>query len=396
MIINEEWLQDHDKQLEIVLDVVCEKLQLPKTLKAKVDTSYQTIVQLIEEDDEFFKGLEPHMFPYGSYAIDTTNKPWDREEFDLDFAIFVIFNKSEITTKGFLQKLYNLLERHGTYKDKIELLRFCVRIQYEGFHLDIMPGCYPEYDNLKMEVPDTKKIQWAYRNLKGYADWFKGGFILNEREIKLFSYYEKRGYYTINASSEPLPQSVPYEVVQPLQKAVQLIKRARDIYFQRNNLGEYKTRSVVLTTLVGQFYNGENNIYETLNNVIQNIYELSEQFTSSTPIDIYNPADKRENFSDKWKEPGKERLYKEFLNFAKYLKDKWEELKDESTKKGRSELLKDLFGKSVAKEILLTDNLWSNRQNVQPRMNMPNYIPHSKNLAEVAPEKPWRYDESQL
>lgn len=392
-MINQEWLQDHDKQLDILLDAVCEKMHLPKTLREKVEKAYETIVNLIEEDEEFFKDLEPHMFPYGSYAIETTNKPWKKDEFDLDFAVFVIYDKTKITRKDFLEKLFNLLDKHGTYQGKIELLRFCVRIQYNGFHLDVMPGCYPFNSNYIMEVPDMKKMKWAYRNLKGYSDWFKNKYIKDEKEIRLFRHYEQLGYHTLRASSEPLPQAVPYITVQPIQKAVQLIKRARDIYFDLNNLQDYKTQSIILTTLVGQFYNNENNIYDTLNNVIQKVYELSEQFTSHTPIDIYNPVDIQENFSDKWKEPGKERLYTEFLKFAAYLKEKWEELKRQETKKGRFDLMKDLFGSGVAQELYENKDLWSKRQNSQPQINIPNYIPQLQNLAEIAPEKPWRNDD---
>jgi len=363
---NMDFLSDKKMASEIILDNLCRQIQLDSHREEVMQTTYGAVTKIISEDDGFFGSLEPLIYPYGSKAIGTTIKPLKSDEFDLDFIVKVVYNWNKITQQEFIDKLYHLLNNHGRYKGKVEKFRFCVRINYKSqFHMDIMPGCEITYKPEKLKVPDTKKTMWANRNPKGFILWFKSKFIDNISNIYLNDYYKYLHSVEMKAEVEDLPDSQPYQVTQPLQRAVQLIKRRRDVYFKDND--EYATLSIILTTIAGMFYNQETSIFDTIDGIIGRVDRLVTSRGIHSPIEIVNPADFNENeadkekFSDKWKEGERgEKLYSEFVKFIRNLREEWNILKESSGKPDK--LIGQMFGESITEKafenrVLLANNL---------------------------------------
>ncbi len=79
------------------------------------------------------------IFPQGSQALDTTNKPWGRDEFDLDTVIeFTWFNGTPL-------ELLNLLRDELLASDEFSArlipLKRGWRLDYPGkFHIDLIPA----------------------------------------------------------------------------------------------------------------------------------------------------------------------------------------------------------------------------------------------------------------
>lgn len=392
MTINTKYFTD--TQLDVLLDEVCKRLQLDATRRDIVETSYNYVTNWIEEDKEFFKNLKPELFAYGSYAIGTTTKPLNRDEFDLDFIVMVIYNYSKIAPEDFIDKLYERLKKNKIYEGKLEKLRFCVRIKYDRqFHLDIMPGCQVFSNSKKLLVPDTKKNDWAIRNPKGYIKWFEGRFITETNLLQLYESRKMKFIAQIRAAigkTEELPQAVPYQFVQPLQKSVQLLKRYRDIYFEKKP--ELATSSIILTTLAGRFYRQDVSIYEALDGIIQRIHNVSRSLGPGSYIEITNPADDnedealKEKFSDKWNE--KPELYHAFLGFIDDVRVKWEALKSEPTKQGKTHILKQLFGENIGNVITENEDLWQMNNRATP--SQPVVRDKAKLAALASRQKPWR------
>lgn len=392
MTINTKYFAD--TQLDVLLDEVCKKLQLDATRRQMVETSYNYVTNWIEDDDEFFKNLKPELFAYGSYAIGTTTKPLSRDEFDLDFVVMVIYDYSKIAPEDFINRLYERLKKNKIYTGKLEKLRFCVRIKYDRqFHLDIMPGCQIPNRPKKLLVPDTKRNYWAIRNPKGYIKWFKGRFITDMNLLRLYESKKMDFIAKVRAAigkTEELPQAVPYEFVQPLQKSVQLLKRYRDIYFEKTP--ELATSSIILTTLAGRFYQQEVSIYDSLDGIIQRIHGVSRNLSPRSYIEITNPADDNENealkekFSDKWKE--KPELYNAFIEFIDDVRLKWEVLKNEQTKQGKVNILRQLFGENIGNSITENEDLWQmNNRATPPQPTVKN---KTKLAALASRQKPWK------
>jgi|GEM_PF-164835 len=351
---NYNYLQDPELALEIMLDQVCSQLQLNPTREQRLIKAYQTVSQIIDNDEIFFNDLDPLIYAYGSYALGTTTKPYKKDEYDLDWIVRVKPRFHHWSLERMLDELYRLLEEDGRYKGKVTRLRFCIRINYEGdFHMDIMPGRLIDENSERIEVADTKKGIWVSRNAKGYIHWFESLYINDIPKIRLQEYYEWKA--DIRAEVEELPKPQSYQYTQPLQRAIQLLKRFRDIYFE--NQPELKTSSVILTTIMGRFYTGETSIAETIDGCVSRI---SKFISEHGIIEITNPADdqlpkaEQEKFSDKWHEGEKGRKrYKAFLEFIQSFHQLWDNLTKNHGKP--DQLLTKLFGQKV------TENAFANR-----------------------------------
>ncbi|MDV3950308.1 hypothetical protein CMT75_17475 [Elizabethkingia anophelis] len=315
-------------QLDDLLDRMAESLQLDKTRYGLMIQHYEAIKNWIEADELFFKPFKYELYPHGSVRIKTTVKPIGKDEFDLDIALHLKMQWSNHTPERIYSELKRRLSEHSVYKEKMVLKNRCIRLNYSGdFHMDILPGIQEnEWDQDKLRIPDRLLGSWVSSNPRGYAKWF-----LNKSNTVKVSLLEKA------FRAENLPSN-DYEDKKPLQRAVQLIKRYRDIYFQDNDT--FKTSSIVLTTIAGLNYNGEESIFMAVENIINHIRQHT--FNDSTRIKVLNPVNPEEDFTDKWeKEP---RYYQEFRAFCEHLYGQWQELKKDNGIISEGHILKGLFG----------------------------------------------------
>lgn len=317
--------------LDDLLDKMAEEVQLDSTRYQRMISAYESVKNWIESDKKFFKPFNYDLYPHGSVRILTSIKPIGRDEFDLDIAVHL---KSHVFHTP--QKIYSELKRcmseyatrHGL---KLEVKKRCVRLNYAGdFHMDILPGVQETvYDNNKIKVPDRELGDWVSSNPRGYADWFMGKVNLVKESL-----LEKA------LRAENLPTD-DFKNKKPLQRAVQLIKRYRDIYFQNDDT--YKTSSIILTTIAAHTYNGEESIFDSIDNIVNKI--LSSINTSSGRLKILNPMNHEEDFTDKWdSEP---EYYFAFKRFVAHLFDEWQKLKKQNGVIEEGNTLKGLFGNDI-------------------------------------------------
>lgn len=331
--------QDENVQLDDLLDRMAESLQLDQTRYELMIQHYEAIKKWIESDELFFKPFKYELYPHGSVRIRTTVKPIGKDEFDLDIALHLKTHWNQHTPQKIYNELRRRLSEHGTYKEKMELKNRCIRLNYAGdFHMDILPGIQEsEWDNDKLRIPDRDLGTWVSSNPRGYANWFMDRVNMAKTSILLKA-----------LRAENLPAN-DYENKKPLQRAVQLIKRYRDIYFQKDDT--YKTSSIVLTTIAGLYYNGEESIFLTVENIVNRIRQHTMYMSGR--IKVLNPVNAEEDFTDKWEaEP---EYYTAFKAFAEHLYMEWQELKKKHGVIADSRILKGLFG----------DDLYLNAQRSQ-------------------------------
>ncbi len=324
-------IENKATQIDDLLDKMAEAVQLDDTRYDRMITSYESVKDWIENDETFFKPYNYDVYPHGSVRILTTVKPFGNDEFDLDIAIHLKSN-----TPHTPQRIYAELKRcmeayakkHGL---KIEAKNRCIRLDYAGdFHMDILPGIQEKvFDQNKIKVPDRQLGDWVSSNPRGYGVWFMGKANLVKESL-----LEK------SMRAEKLPAD-NFKHKKPLQRAVQLIKRYRDIYFQKDDT--YKTSSIILTTIAGEYYNGEDSIFDTVNNIISTISTHVNQPTGR--LKILNPVNAEEDFTDKWdNEP---EYYEAFKKFASHLYDEWQKLKMQHGVLNEGIVLKGLFGDDI-------------------------------------------------
>lgn len=329
-------LDDKKTQLDDLLARIAEGIQLDVTRKQRMESAYQAIQELLEADEGFFKNIKFEIYPQGSVRIGTTVKPTAKNEFDLDIVIHIVVDWKRYTPQQIYNELKRVLMNNSTYKEKVELKNRCIRLNYAGdFHMDILPGCQESaYDSNKLVIPDRELGSWASSNPRGYADWFT-----ERAETVRMSLLEKA------FSAQGLPAD-DFAKKKPLQRAVQLIKMYRDQYFQDNQ--DMATSSVILTTIAGRFYDGEDSIYDTIDNIIQRIKsELEKQVGYYDRLVIFNPVNGEEDFTDKWARDKEPELYDHFKKFIFHLDAQWQTLKEENGVLEEGRILTKLFGESA-------------------------------------------------
>ena len=291
---------------------------------------------------------EPNIYVQGSFMLGTVVKPivnGDEGEYDIDLVcqFSTEVSKNEYEPKTIKNAIGDRLKSHETYKNMLDREgKRCWTLNYAdkdiGFHLDILPSTCEEQAIIDMlishavpvekaakaiAITDKDKAnntyQWFSSNPKGYKDWFY------EQASKMPSYYEasnmqKTAIFNNNRTIFASVDDVPQELVKsPLQRAIQLLKRSRDIYFSESP--EFKPISMIITTLAAQAYNSEDNILDAFVNIVcrlsrANANDLKLIYRDITGWHIPNPVNPLENFADKWTDDHAREFFKwiDFLN----------------------------------------------------------------------------------
>ena len=126
---------------------------------------------------------------------------------------------------------------------------------------------------------------WNVSNPEGYAKWFESRMRLAQQLL------ESRAMMAKVARVDDLPV---YKWKTPLQQAVQILKRHRDVMFQGDPDG--KPASIIITTLAAGAYGGELDIKSALQHILA---EMGNLVNSSLPR-VPNPVNPDEDFADKW------------------------------------------------------------------------------------------------
>lgn len=338
--------KDYFIQREELLARIAQELQLDKSRSERMETAYNSVSGLLKRDNDFFDKLEIEVYAQGSKRIGTTVKPINGEDFDLDIVLHIYDPYYNHTSEEIFNALVRSLEKDPYYKEIMEKKKRCVRLNYKSdFHMDILPGCMPNlFQNEMIMIPEKALKSWSSGNPKGFSNWFleiaamaKNPFLKRYSDVLLKAQVE----------TEKLPEELYLKT--PLQRAVQLTKRYRDIYFQKK---DFRISSIVLTTLIAQFYEGEESIFEALDQVLNRIKSsYLAAFNRNVKFKVINPVNPEEDFTDSWTNSH----YQAFYAFISDFHKRWNNLKNsfESSKEDYIEL----FGEGIYKKVLSDQSL---------------------------------------
>jgi len=333
--------KDYFIQREELLARIAQELQLDKSRSDRMEIAYNAVADLLKRDNDFFDKLEIEVYAQGSKRTGTTVKPINGEDFDLDIVLHIYDPYYNHSPEEIFNALVRSLEKDSYYKEIMEKKSRCVRLNYKSdFHMDILPGCMPDLFQKEMiMIPEKALKSWTSGNPKGFSKWFLE-IAVSAKEPYLRRYAEV--LLKAQVETEKLPTELYLK--SPLQRGVQLIKRCRDIYFQDK---DFRVSSIVLTTLIAQFYEGEESIFETLDQVVNRIKaSYLDAFSRKVKFKVINPVNPDEDFTDSWTD----RHYESFYNFISDFHKKWNSLKNsfESSKEDYIQL----FGEGVYKKAL--------------------------------------------
>ncbi len=112
---------------------------------------------------------------------------------------------------------------------------------------------------------------------------------------------------SMRASIEEVPE---YKVKTPLQRAIQILKRHRDIMFDDDK--DNRPTSIIISTLAAWSYNNEGDLMDALQNIVIKMPGYIESREGSSWVS--NPVNPMENYADRWREhPQRESNFRKWL-----------------------------------------------------------------------------------
>lgn len=333
--------KDYILQREELLARIAQELQLDRTRLDRMESAYNSVAELLRNDKDFFDGLVIEVYAQGSKRIGTTVKPINDEDFDLDVVLHIFDPYHNHTPEEIYNSLVQALEKNGYYRSIMEKKKRCVRLNYKSdFHMDILPACMPSYLEKEMiKIPEKALMNWSSGNPKGFSNWFLS-ISESAKEPMLRKYSDV--LLKAQVETEKLPEELYLKT--PLQRAVQLLKRYRDIFFKNR---DYRVSSIVITTLTARFYQGENSIFETIDNVLARIQgSYNDTRNRGLRFKVLNPVNNDEDFTDSWTADH----YESFYSFVASFYKKWQKLK-QSFETSKEDYI-ELFGEGIYKKSL--------------------------------------------
>lgn len=320
----EGWPFEKKQELSRRLDFIARALDITPSQFEMARDRYEAIGLWLDAEDSLLKQYKPEIQPQGSFRLGTVIRPLsDADQFDVDLICLVQSYPHVVTQSKLKQLVGDRIKEKSIYKEMLEPEGDrCWTLNYSEstrFHMDILPA-----------IPDPKKVllrdqfakfgilitdrkhprysnyseDWPHSNPIGFANWFLERTGLTEKQIT-----NQNG--KIEAKVEPM--RTQYLDRTPLQRAVQLLKRHRDIMFGDD---EDKPISIIITTLLAYSYQGSGDVLETLAVFFSRVSALLE-IRFDGIVKIPNPVDPKENFADKWeKEPRKKELFFQWLKQA--------------------------------------------------------------------------------
>lgn len=321
-------------ELDDLLHRICNKLQIAETQHRTAESRYRSVGEYLSRNDGALALVGPSIYPQGSFEIGTTVKPLKEQEYDLDIVCELNLAWARVNPESVLNALERDLKANHVYTPIIERKNRCVRLNYANeFHMDILPACpngaYEKDGNVK--VPDRAAREWKDSNPKGYAEWFSGKSLL----IREFA---------AKIEMQPLPPPESAERKSPLKRAVQLLKRHRDVEFKENE--DQAPISIVLSTLAGWHYQGETSVADALARILERIAENLPP--RGQRIIVLNPTNPQEDLSERWDDDPA--AYGAFVTWAQHFHELWSSVEQARDRVKLSKVLSVMFGEDVTNE----------------------------------------------
>ncbi len=309
------------------IEAIATELDVPDSAYETARERYEDLGEWLSEPKKAESAqYAPRVSSQGSFQLGTAIKPLRGGEYDLDITCVLTqgitrTSISQQTLKRMLGDDLNKYRQERQIQEKLVEKQRCWRLNYQdalAFHLDILPAL-PQSEAKRQELsarmatagisestatiiaenaiaitdnqhPAYSDItqQWPTSNPKGYSLWFRSRMQLASEFLTQKALVENV------ATIDELPE---YRWRTPLQQAVQVLKRHRDVMFRNDPDG--KPISIIITTLAARAYNGESTLQATLTTILRAMRNLINPSTPRIP----NPINPLEDFADKWHTP---------------------------------------------------------------------------------------------
>lgn len=414
------------QQLNDVLDQVAIELDIPPHKYKEAVERFDAIKRHLEEGDYPESTPPPYIYLQGSFQLGTVIRPiksGNEGGFDIDIVCEVNRDKDSDDPETLKDEVGAEVKGYAKENsmDRPKNGRRCWALNYapdsEGisFHVDILP-CVPDADagtqineanfgrgatdwqytqttiaiTNRDDDADPPEHEWRSSNPHGYARWFNDicqpGYVHEDnhrQKMLLFETYGQRHNFPYSRA-EDIPDAL---IRTSLQRAIQIMKRHRDVRFSGRGDEKHSPISMIITTLAARLYEGQAIQYDTTRSVLQFIVDTLAQHASlvegqvlledigqmqliqrvgdrwyiPNPVNPHypgDPDDKGENFADRWHEDNHAKA-KAFFQWIQWLRSDLDSLLNSTEIAGIEVTLTEAFGDSIATRTL-------NRLGVKP------------------------------
>jgi len=401
-------MNNQEELLNDVLEQVARELDIPPHKYKEAMERYDAIKRHLECGTYPGSIPPPSIYLQGSFRYGTVIRPVRGGKdcgFDIDIVCEVNRNKDDDNPEDLKEdvgaevKDYARKNRMGRPENK----RRCWALEYEpdsqgiGLHVDVLP-CVPDCDNdagklipwqyastaiaITDRDDDAKPPEhsWRSSNPHGYAKWFQhicqpGFSHIDSRQQKTLLFEAYQGQERFYDRAEDIPDEL---LRTPLQRAIQIMKRHRDIRFC--GAREHKPISMIITTLAARLYESHSADFATTRSALRFIVEMlaehavlvenrtlredvralrliqrdGDRWCIPNPVNPHcpgDPEDQGENFADRWHEDNHVKA-KAFFQWVSWLEDDLDSLLNSNDVAGMKGTLTEAFGDTIASRAL--------------------------------------------
>lgn len=356
-----------------ILQDIAEELDIPPSKYQQAVERYTSVGKWLEGGH--YPGLTgtPAIYPQGSFRLGTVVRPIRdgvETDYDIDLVCDLIMPKSQTNPRQVRHYVGDRLKEHATYKRLLDDEgKRCWTLLYAeedglGFHLDVLP-CVPDPQTFagvdidkslkSVALTDhskaTQSYDWGFTNPAGYADWFA------ERQQVVFgrtASLRKREIFLEHMDLFASVDDVPDQLVRtPLQRAIQILKRHRDIRFAVQPNSDERPISIIINTLAAHAYQQEPDVYTALANFLDQVSRYQETGLIRCENDqwmIANPVNPNENFADRWNEPDSGRP-DAFFQWINWIQEDIDDLLNVASATELERTLQASFGETIGRKV---------------------------------------------
>lgn len=314
------------------LEALASKLDISPTMHKYAVDRYEGIANYLDT-----KGIIARFYPQGSFRTGTVVRPLKNgieSNFDIDEICELTIAKEDTTPADIKKIIGNALKESKEYagkllpeEDRCWTLEYAELTDGIGLVLDIVPAVHEDqtaiigvvaqnvpfnYAQVAVSITDKQKnssYEWLPSNPDGFGLWFDD---INRRFLEANIKERKREYFNKNRSlfrADATVDDVPdYYIRSSLQRVIQLLKRHRDLYFNRNKLySQYRPASVIITSLVAKIADNapSTDLESLLSYVVMGLQDYAILLEGKRPQarfdgEVRNYIEKKEQ---KWKIP---------------------------------------------------------------------------------------------
>jgi hypothetical protein len=328
-----------DQTSRTIIEKVAGAIDIPNSAYDKAEARYKDLGEFFCGPEAQCADFDPHVRPQGSFRLGTVVRA---EEYDLDFGVRLCDgvtkgSHTQEQLKAMVGADMEAYRRTRGIQQRLEEKTRCWRLMYKDempFHMDGVPSIPEDHGQRQLlqesmvkygaseflaqtvaehagaitdnRLPNYRVIspQWRISNSEGFALWF-------ESRMKLAApLMEKRAFEARAGTVDDLPAR---KWKSPLQRSIQILKVHRDLMFADNP--DAKPISVIVTTLAGEAYQGEEDVASALETILTRMGKLVRPGRPRIP----NPVNPAEDFADKWYDPAYKNLNLE-QNFKDWLR----------------------------------------------------------------------------